>query len=167
MCNETSNKLIEDLTGLTNIILSGGVPIDIRPFFFGANLFALKKTFFLRLAHSSRQHTAMCCRLAAKCAGKDHELLEQRRCSYGSTQLGFGTRNGCEAAVHATRKFLSSPGSDEHVLVKIDFENAFNSISRQHMLENISEKYPRLKILRSQPIDNLLSVLWISYSELR
>ena len=42
MCKETSNKLSEDLTGLTNIILSGGVPIDIRPFFFGANLFALK-----------------------------------------------------------------------------------------------------------------------------
>ena len=42
MCKETSNKLSEDLTGLTNIILSGGVPIDIRPFFFGANFFALK-----------------------------------------------------------------------------------------------------------------------------
>ena len=79
-------------------------------------------------------------RLAAKCAGKDHELLEQRKCSYGSTQLGFGTKNGCEAAVHATGKFLSSPGISE-----INFENAFNSISRQQMLENISEKYLRLK----------------------
>ena len=99
MCNETSNKLSEDLTGLTNIILSGGVPIDIRPLFFGANLFALKKPSSgvrpIAVGNTLR-------RLAAKCAVKDHELLEQRKCSYGSTQLGFGTKNGCEAAVHAT-----------------------------------------------------------------
>ena len=145
MCNEISNKLIEDLTGLTTIILSGGVPIEIRPFYFGANLFALKKPSSgvrpIAVGNTRR-------RLAAKYAGKDHELLEQRKCSYGSTQLGFGTKNGCEAAVHAIRKFLSSPGiSDEHVLVKTFFENASNSISRQHMVENISEKYPRLKSL--------------------
>ena len=138
MCNETSNKLIEDLTGLTNIILSGGVPIDIGPFFFGATLFALKKpsTVVRTIAVGNKFR-----RLAAKCAGKDHKQLKQRKCSYGSTQLGFGAKNGCEAAVYATRNLLFSPGiSDEHVLVKIDFEKAFNSISRQHMLENISEK---------------------------
>jgi hypothetical protein len=143
MSNETSAKLVADLTFITNTILGGKVHADLRPFLFGANLFALSKptpgTRPIAVGNTLR-------RLAAKCAGKDHDFLQSRKSSYGTLQLGFGTKNGCEAAVHATRKYLTSEKiSDEHVLVKIDFENAFNTISRQHMLRTISEKYPRLK----------------------
>jgi len=63
-------------------------------------------------------------RLAAKCLCTSvfHEM--------GSLlfphQLGFGTALGVEAAVHATRAFLSN--LDGHLIIKLDFRNAFNSI---------------------------------------
>ena len=61
----------------------------------------------------------------------------------GSRQLGFGVPGGAEIAVHATRRYLQSlpPG---HVLVKIDFSNAFNSVRRDVILEAVQRHIPEL-----------------------
>ena len=50
---------------------------------------------------------------------------------------------GAEAIVHAARKYLSSL-EDGHLLLKLDFRNAFNSIRRDKMLHSVMSKAPAL-----------------------
>ena len=58
-------------------------------------------------------------------------------------QLGYGTKLGCEAAVHATRLYLSNlqPGQ---AILKLDFQNAFNCIRHDKMLQAVSNLAPEL-----------------------
>ena len=62
---------------------------------------------------------------------------------FNSLQVGVGVAGGCEAAVHATRRFLSTMPADS-IIVKLDFSNAFNSLHRDYMLERVSEAIPEL-----------------------
>ena len=57
------------------------------------------------------------------------------------SQLGVGVSGGCEAAVHATRRFLENM-PDNFVVVKIDFSNAFNSIRRDSILAAVADSIP-------------------------
>ena len=58
-------------------------------------------------------------------------------------QLGFGVPHGAEAAVHAARIYLSDlPPS--HVVMKLDFANAFNSIRRDKLLFCVKELAPEI-----------------------
>src|SRR6218665_3139141 len=52
-------------------------------------------------------------------------------------------RGGCEAAVHATRRFVSAmrPGQ---MLVKLDFTNAFNTLRRDAMIEAVYTAIPEI-----------------------
>ena len=56
-------------------------------------------------------------------------------------QLGFGVPRGIEAAVHAARDYLSSMDRG-NVLLKLDFQNAFNSLRRDKMLNAVLQKAP-------------------------
>jgi len=47
------------------------------------------------------------------------------------------------AAVHAARAFLSNL-EDGHLIIKLDFRNAFNSIRRDKMLHSVLMKAPEL-----------------------
>ena len=58
----------------------------------------------------------------------------------GSLQVCDGQSGGCEAAVHAMRNVFEDDDSDAVLL--IDAANAFNSINRCTMLENISRLCP-------------------------
>ena len=50
----------------------------------------------------------------------------------GPYQLGFGIPGEVEAAVHATRMYLHNLPSNK-ALIKVDFENTFNSVRRDKM----------------------------------
>jgi hypothetical protein len=56
-------------------------------------------------------------------------------------QLGVDTPGGCEAAVHATRRFIVTMPED-FVFVKLDFSNAFNTLQRDIVLEAVASKFP-------------------------
>ncbi|PGH37799.1 MAG: hypothetical protein CRN43_19015, partial [Candidatus Nephrothrix sp. EaCA] len=58
-------------------------------------------------------------------------------------QLGIAVPGGCEAAVHATRRFIRSMRPDQ-VLVKLDFTNAFNSLRRDIMLSAVYKTIPEI-----------------------
>ena len=60
---------------------------------------------------------------------------------FSSIQLGVGTPGGREAAVHATRRYIEAM-PDGHVVVKIDFRNAFNSLRRDLMLRSVASTVP-------------------------
>ena len=119
-------------------MISGGVPSSIRPFLFGGRLIALKKKddgvrpivvgFVIR-------------RLASKLISRyaSAKLLDK----LSPVQLGVGVARGMEAAVHATRQFVSELDPDSAV-VKLDFRNAFNSIRRDIILEASKEYIPEV-----------------------
>ena len=80
-------------------------------------------------------------RHAAKCANAYG--IEIVSGYFSPSQLGVGVSGGCEAAIHATRRFLSAASLDQ-VLVKLDFSNAFNCLHRDVMLAAVAERLPRL-----------------------
>ena len=52
------------------------------------------------------------------------------------TQLASGTKNGCEAIVHAIRRWVCKHDNDEQrCLLTMDLENAFNQIDRSCFLQ--------------------------------
>ena len=51
-------------------------------------------------------------------------IKEDMRELLAPSQLGFDNLNGAEIAVHSARHYLSS-SNDGHIMVKLDFNNAF------------------------------------------
>lgn len=133
---ESGNPLISSLTAFVNILMDGKCPSTVAPIFFGGRLIALqKKSGGIRpiaIGYTLR-------RLAAKCANRHAITLLGD--SLLPLQLGVGASGGCEAAVHATRRFLAEM-PDDHILVKLDFSNAFNCIRRDAALAAICNTVP-------------------------
>ena len=131
-------KLLAALTAFTNLVLSGNTPVQVRPLFFGATLTALNKK------DGGVRPIAVGCtlrRMVAKVASRT--VLERMGSLLAPLQLGFGTPLGAEAAAHSARVYLHHLIPD-HVLLKLDFRNAFNSIRRDKMLEAARENIPEL-----------------------
>ena len=130
---ESGASLLTALTAFVNIILAGKCHPDIVPVFFGGRLLALdKKCGGIRpiVVGSTLR------RLSAKCAAS---YSSAKLVSFlGPRQLGVGIAGGCEAAVHAARRFLNSSSSSD-ILVKLDFSNAFNTLRRDAMLSAVFE----------------------------
>jgi len=78
-------------------------------------------------------------RLTAKCANR--HATESLTTTLSPKQLGVGVKGGAEAAVHATRRYLQQM-SEGNILAKLDFKNAFNSLSRNAMLEAVADYAP-------------------------
>ena len=138
LSRESGSLLLTSLTGFINLVLSGSCPSQIIPLFFGARLIALNKK-----SGGARSIAVGCVlrRLIAKCAVS---YSVSKLVSYFSPrQLGVGIRGGCEAAVHAARRFLSSL-DEGSVLAKLDFSNAFNSIHRDAVLLAVHDKIPEI-----------------------
>ena len=121
-CREVGPELHSALTGFVICLLHGEIHPLVSPVLFGGNLMALeKKTGGIRpkaVGYALR-------RIAAKCANT--YAASQLADYFSPIQLGVGTSGGCEAAVHATRRYIEAM-PDGHVVAKIDFCNAFNSL---------------------------------------
>ena len=133
-----ADKLVASLTKFVNLVLAGSVPSEAHQFFFGAKLIGLHK------ANGNIRPIAIGCtlrRLVCKCA------CASVRDEIGSVlfpkQLGFGVSRGIEAAVHAAREYLSNLETRSLVL-KLDFQNAFNTLRRDKMLHAVWEKIPSI-----------------------
>ena len=75
-------------------------------------------------------------RVVAKCIGG--RVIHSVVGDLALLQLGCGVPLGCEAAAHASRRFLHHMPSD-HLLVKLDFKNAFNSLRRDCMISAVQQ----------------------------
>lgn len=132
-----SDRLIKALAKLTDLLLRSDIPLSIRPIFFGARLFALKKPngSFRPIACSSVFRRILSKILVWR--------IKTRVSSHvGDHQLGCGTPGGAEAAVHATSSFLATRHGEPTVLAKLDFSNAFNTVRRDHMLRVVRDIFP-------------------------
>ena len=133
---DARHKLLGSLTDLINLVLGGNVNLNVIPFVFGANLTALsKKNGDVRpiaVGNTIR-------RIAGKiCSKSIQELLGNM---LQPIQLGFGTKGGCEAAVHVVRDFIYSQTA-LRVIFKADFSNAFNTIRRDALMEKVKLYVP-------------------------
>ena len=74
-------------------------------------------------------------RLPAKCA--NNHVINKRSQALQPQQLGVRVSGGPKAAVHAARRLLTNLPRG-HVMVKLDFSNAFNCIRRDLVLDSIA-----------------------------
>ena len=137
---EPGLKLLQMITNFLNeVIYPGKVPNKICQTLFGANLTALSKEdggvrpiavglVWRRLASKIIMSTL-------------HETCEDL---FNPNQLGVGTPKGAEAAIHAIRAYVENPKIEDQVILKIDFRNAFNCISRKVIMEKVREHTPQI-----------------------
>ena len=146
--------LLPALASFIQLVLEGRTPTSIRPFSFGANLTAL-----LKKQGGVRPIVVGCTlrRLGAKVAGA--KVSEAMGDLLAPRHLGYGVRNGAEAAVHAARLYLhdTSPGT---ALLKLDFSNAFNFIRRDKVLEAVLEHAPELHPFVHSVYSSPSSLFW-------
>ena len=131
-------QLLRALTSFTNLILEGKTLPITRPYFFGASLIALEKK------DGGVRPIAVGCtlrRLVAKCAG--NRIMQAMAELLRPKHLGYGIPRGAEAAVHATRIYLHNL-QPQHLILKLDFRNAFNCLHRDKMLAAVREMVPEL-----------------------
>ncbi|KAL1446386.1 hypothetical protein WDU94_005682 [Cyamophila willieti] len=118
-------------------MLSGQVNQQVCPFLYGASLFALsKKDNGVRPIAVGSVFRRLTAKLA--CRKVQNRLTDY----FVPNQLGVATKQGCETAIHGARTYVYHPKNNSKVLLKIDFANAFNSVSRDHMLQQVKEKAP-------------------------
>jgi len=123
----------------SNLVLAGSVPLTIRHLFFGANLIAFRKKDGgvrpIAIGLALRRLIAR-----AACAATQQQAAEL----LSPIQLGLGIRGGAEAVVHGVRRFLDA-ATGETGIVKLDFANAFNAVSRTAVLRAMSAHLPELE----------------------
>jgi len=137
-CQANGVSLLTAVTGFVNKVLGGGCPASVCPIFFGAKLIALEKKCGgyrpIAIGYTLK-------RLVAKCA---NAYAQKKLVDYfAPSQLGVAVSGGCEAAVHATRRFMDTMDDDD-VIVKLDFSNAFNSVRRDSVLHAVADKLPEV-----------------------
>jgi Reverse transcriptase (RNA-dependent DNA polymerase) len=137
-CKTAGQQLLSAITAFINMLLEGKCHPQVTPFLFGGKLIALtKKCGGIRpiaIGYTWRRIASKCANAFAMSALSDHFL---------PIQLGIGTSGGCEAAIHAVRRYVQSMPAD-HIVAKLDFSNAFNSLHRDAMLESVHNKVPEL-----------------------
>ena len=118
----------------------GHAPPQARQLLSGASLVALPKPAGghrpIAVGETLRRVVGKCLAAEAKEDARRH--LEPR-------QLGVGTPAGAETVVHVVRQwFARHHGDDDRVLVKLDMENAFNTVDRQAVLAAVRASVPAL-----------------------
>ena len=131
------NRVLTSLTAFVNALLDGKCHREFAQILCGGRLLAMeKKTGGIRqivVGYVRR-------RLTAKCASA--HATESLRDYFSPLQVGVGVAGGCEAVVHAARRFLSAMPAD-NIIVKLDF-SFFISLHRDYMLEHVGEVTPEL-----------------------
>ena len=102
-CREFGASLLSSITAFVNILMEGKCSPDISPILFGGRLIALdKKSGGVRPIEIGYVWR----RIASKCA--NHHAIAMLAEHMSPLQLEVGIRGGCEAAIHATRRFAES-----------------------------------------------------------
>jgi len=138
LCREAESGFITALTAFVNMTLSSRCPSEVAPVFFGGHLLALNKISGgirpIAIGFTLRRLTSKC----ANAYGVNH-----LRSFFLPRQLGVGTPGGCEAAIHSAHRYLEALPAD-HVMIKLDFTNAFNILHRHDMLMSAHNRVPEL-----------------------
>ena len=130
--------LLTYVTREINLILRGEVCSQVLPILFGASLCALEKKGGgirpIAVGNTIR-------RVAGKVISTN---MQQDLGNYlRPVQLGYGTKAGCEAAIHSVRQYMQEENSSARVILKGDYTNAFNSVHRHCILREVHRTAPK------------------------
>jgi len=148
---DESSALLLALASVGDLMLRGDVPPSVCPIIYGANLCAFRKKDGgirpIAVGMTLR-------RLVARIVSGRSSFLSAK---LNPIQLGFATKGGAEAAVHAVRIFVeeSLQSGKPQALLKLDVKNAFNSLCRNTILRiaerDIPAYYPFIWQCYSKP----------------
>ncbi len=137
---DRGNKTLREITITVNLLCAGSIPPDVIPHLCGATLLASKKK---GGGHRPIAVGEVFRRLVSKCLSRSIQADAFRILT--PLQLGVGVRGGCEAIVHTVSTFLDNDFSpDSKWSLFLDFSNAFNSIDRDCMFEEVRARIPSL-----------------------
>ena len=136
--NAESASILDDVTNVVNLLLEGGTPEPVCPVLFGGALTAIaKKGGGVRPIAVDYSWTRVVNKVACN-------LVSERAAALlAPKQLGVGVPGDAEAAVHATRRYLDNLPQG-HILLKVDFSNAFNSVCNDALFEAVAKYLPDL-----------------------
>ena len=128
------------LAAVVSLLSNGQACSDVAPFLCGAHLVAVPKPKGgvrpIAIGELLRRLTGKCLMAQVQAAGREH---------FFPAQVGVAVPAGAEAVVHCARAwFERHSGSAKKALVKLDFENAFNTVSRNEVLKAVQSHFPSL-----------------------
>jgi len=127
------------LVNFRNLVLTGSVPSAIRHLVFVANLIAFRKKDGgvrpIAIGLALRRLVAK-----AACVATQQQVATL----LAPIQLGLGILGGADAAVYGVRRFLDA-AIGEYGIVKLDFANAFNAVSRASVVNAVNAHFPQLE----------------------
>ena len=137
---DTDRRLSESLTEVVNLLASGEAPEESACWITGAPLYPLRKKDGgvrpVAVGEVMRRLVAKC--FCARFKASSEELFVE------AGQVGVGTRGGAEAAVIAVRTALQKGGGRLWTL-KVDLENAYNSVDRGSILRAVKRYFPEME----------------------
>ena len=126
-------------TDVINVLAAGQAPVEVAPYLCGAPLYALKKKCGgirpIAVGETLRRWTAKCL-----CSVITPKVVGQLK----PLQLGTGVRGGCEAITQAINCILEQDTDTPYAILCVDLQNAFNSVSRDEVLKQVSVVCPEL-----------------------
>ena len=134
-----AERALTAVTKLVNALAAGKIAPEVAPWLCSANLYALKKAKGgvrpIAVGEVLRRLTAKC---LARAANSEAQAF---LCPH---QLGVATKGGVEAIVHSTKLIMEKCRREGLGILMVDFENAFNSLDRTHILTAIRDRLPGL-----------------------
>ena len=136
---QIAQAALDAVTRLVNVALAGRLPPDSAEFLASAPVVPIAKRDGgirpIAVGETWR-------RLTSKCAAKMvvSSMSEHMR----PIQLGVGIKNGAEAIIHAAQCLAETKGGEDLLMLKIDFQNAFNLVNREVMMSEVRQHCPQV-----------------------
>ena len=134
-------RALQAITQTINHLASGGAPEEVAPYLCGAILLPIKKKSGglrpIAVGEVLRRLTSKCLSWA---------VLPDAIDILAPLQVGVGVKAGCEAVIHSVAHILEKqdlPSLSRWTLL-VDFSNAFNCVSREHMANALRLVLPGL-----------------------
>ena len=134
------DAFLSQLAAVVQLLAQGRAPSFVAPVLAGAGLVALPKPSGgvrpIAVGEILRRLTGKCLMSLVQ---------QQARTYFWPAQVGVAVKGGAEKAVHTVRAWTQRhAGSATKVLVKLDFANAFNCVSREAVLQQACTHFPAL-----------------------
>ena len=135
-------QVVAVLAKVCSSLATGDVASDLAPWMAGAPIFPLKKKDKgirpIAVGEVMRRLVGKLWLGSSKIKEKYEPFLKD------VGQLGVRVKNGADRIIMALRHWTNKPENLRHIVLKIDFSNAFNSVSRKAVAEAISKCCPAL-----------------------
>ena len=135
-----TDAFLSHLAGVVQLLARGRAPHFVAPVLAGAGLVALPKPNGgvrpIAVGEIMRRLTGKCLMKIVRADAHNH---------FWPLQVGVAVPHGAEIAIHTVRAWLwRHRTSNAKVLVKLDFANAFNQVSRTTVLQEARAHFPAL-----------------------